>query len=193
MKIISLILLILASTSIFSMEHEKLRAVVRINRSTQGMVIVPMEKEGTFPSLPGNEKMKKILSEIKDGSEAIIEGHISYEPISSDNGQQFRPFFVIDSIHPISLSELGADARKVQIDTLLPIHSRPIYSPPFIPVSSEVATALTLTTSFLLLESLSNVHNTNVHSDTNKALFVSAGAMATVLFIYEQVKGDKKK
>jgi len=193
MKKITSLLCLIFSFSALSMEHEKLRAVVRIHKSNQGMIVIPMDKEGTFPSLPGNEKMKKALNEIKDGSEAVIEGHISYEPISIDHGQQFRPFFVIDSIHPVSLSELGADARKVQIDTLLPIHSRPIYSPPFIPVSSEVASALTLTTSFLLLESLSNVHNTNVHSDETKALLVSAGAMATVLFIYEQVKGEKKK
>lgn len=176
-------------------DTETLRTFVRIDKVTTGTRVIRMEEGDHIPAIPANQDIKKKFESLPHGTEALMEGHITYQPVTGDNARtSFRPFFVIQSIHPVSLADLGAGKA-------IPDISAPLFLPqsdlilhrPGLPVTTEVASAITLTTSMLLMQDLTtDKTDPNGRNDIRKALFLSAGAMATVLFLYEQFTGKTK-
>ena len=176
-------------------ETETLRTFVRIDKVSDGIRVIRMDEGDYIPAVPLNSEIKKKFEGLPHGTEALMEGHITYRPVTGDNARtSFRPFFIIEKINPVTLADLGAGRSIPDINN--PIHLPQndfIFHRPGIPVTTEVASALTLTTSMLLMQELTTDQtDPKGRSDVRKALFISAGAMATVLFLYEQITGKTK-
>jgi hypothetical protein len=174
--------------------HENIKIFARINQSGKNIRII---KENTNQAVTGsikNTSLKEELTKLKSGDEALIEGYISYEVDSRDNKKNLKPIFIIESIKPISLEKLGKFDTKIHEKE---IHIQEVAEPSRqggIPVTGEVATAITLTASLLLLENLASEKQTPAYQQNmTPGLLFSAGALATGLFIYEQMKGKKTK
>ena len=158
----------------------------------QGAGIMSTEKDQQIPSIAGNDEVKSTMALLKEGDEVMIEGRIHQETISYGESRRIHSYLIIDKIHKVSLAELGNIKFQVPEPTLS-LHERP-YSPVAIPVTAEVASAMTLTTSMLLLENLSSSSSADPEGrrQVRQSILLSAGLMATVIFIYEQLNGSSK-
>lgn len=189
----SFIYLIFLLFSFHSIASE-LRALVRIEKTPSGTQVYRLEKGDHIPSITATPEVKKKWDELTDGTEALVEGHITYEMISIEDPRQLRPYFVIEKIFPVSLSALGTDATKVEALSFAPKESQTLlYAKPTFPVTTEVASAIAMTTGLLLLEELTaGTQDPDGQRDLKKTLLFSAGSMATLLFVYEQLSGKTK-
>lgn len=184
------ILLLLISPPLFSQspEWEEIRIFARIKEIKNSSVI--FKTENSVATGMKDEKLKKELASIKPGDEALIIGKIRYQPKTIENKTTFTPIFIIESIRPISLKSLGKVKFKEE-----DIHTNfyPMlvsYSPKSIPLSSDAASAITLTAAVLLMSSLTATGNEiETKQALNQGMIFSAGALATGLFIYDQLKG----
>jgi hypothetical protein len=158
---------------------------VRLFRSSNGDAI---------PSVLQRQHLKEIISQFNPNEEAIIKGHITYLSTSLDGQASLRPFFIIESIKPISLQKLGkvefTDSSQFQSPIML---QNMIYAPMALPITTEVASAITLTTSMLLMQSLATSSRPQVTDQLNTGLILFAGALATGVFIFEQITGTQTK
>ena len=67
------------------------------------------------------------------------------------------------------------------------------FEPKSLPVTGPVASAITMTMGLLMLQELSVSENEpKARKDFNAGLIFSAGALATGVFIYEQIRGKEK-
>lgn len=188
-----LFILLALSCSLHSFA-ETLRTLVRIEKAHGDLKVIRVEQGDHIPAIPKDQKIKKELEGMAAGTEAILEGQITYQQVSSDNARQLRPYFVIEKIHPVSLATLGAGTAVPDLQTQdLKIQESLVYQQPTFAVTTEVASAITLTTSMLMMEELTaGKGDPNGQREIRKALFLSAGTMATMLFLYEQLKGKSK-
>ena len=74
-----------------------IRTLIRVEHTDGVPKIFVIEKNTFVPSIPASDVLKKQLLELKEGSEAIIEGHIHYE-MSHLETQGMRPYFIIEKI-----------------------------------------------------------------------------------------------
>lgn len=189
-KLFTLMMLSLA----VSAYADPLRTFVRIEKNHSETRVIRMVEGDHIPAIPANKEVKSKLESLPAGTEAMMEGHITYEQVTTDSPRHLRPFFVIERIQPLSLADLGEAGRKLP-DTppRVLLTENIIYQPVAFPVTTEVASAITLTTSMLLMEELTS-GNTEPEGkrDLRKALFISAGATATMLFLYEQFTGKTR-
>lgn len=184
------ILLVLISSPLFSQspEWEEIRIFARIKEIKNSSVI--FKTENSVATGMKDEKLKKDLASISPGDEALIIGKIRYQPKTIENRTTFTPILIIESIRPISLKSLGKVKFKEE-----DIHTNfyPMlvsYSPKSIPLSSDAASAITLTAAVLLMSSLTATGNEiETKQALNQGIIFSAGALATGLFIYDQLKG----
>lgn len=182
----SLILTVLTSYSYG--QSEPIRALMTI----KGTNLLTTENNHQVPTIPANDDVKNVMGSLKEGDEVIIEGRIHQETISYGESKRIHSYLIIDKINKVSLAELGNINFKVP-EPKLSLHERP-FSPVAIPVTAEVASAMTLTTSMLLLENLSSSSAADPEGrrQVRQSIMISAGLMATVLFIYEQLNGSSK-
>jgi hypothetical protein len=175
-------------------EDSTLRTIVRFEKTDGRSKVVPFDRTEALPVKMMDKKVQTLFDSMKQGEEAVIQGSIEYEIVSSDGRQQMKPYFIIDSIHPVSLKEIGNKLSFTPIESpAFSMEDTTSFIPKAIPVTTEVASAITMTSSLLLMESLSSGSgDPSGRSDLRKALFISAGAMATLLFIYEQLEGKTK-
>lgn len=188
MRNITLCILFLITSSIGFAQDQPVRALMTI----QGLTLRTSEDNQKIPSVAGSEEVSSTMKLLKDGDEVMIEGRIHQETISFGESHRVNSYLIIDRIHKVSLAELGN--IKFQIpESSLSFESRP-YSPVAIPVTAEVATAMTMTTSMLLLQDLSSSGNTDPQGrqQIRQSIMLSAGLMATIIFIYEQINGSTK-
>lgn len=188
-----LLLLFTFSLNAFS-KDASLRTIVRFEKTSTGTKAIPYDQAEALPVRITDKKIQALFDSMKQGEEAVIQGRIDYEVVSSDGMQQMKPYFIIESIHPVSLKEIGSKLTFTPVADPLISEEQPFtFIPRGIPVTTEVASAITLTSSLLLMESLSSGSgDPSGRSDLRKAVFISAGAMATLLFIYEQLEGKSK-
>lgn len=174
-------------------EKDTLKMFVRIERNNGSLVIFRSTTGDTIPGVFSSKEVEEKLSSISRDEEALIEGHIKYRPVSSGEKTSFAPYFSIEAVYPVSLNRLGAldyEAPESKFE-FAPINQD--FRPYTIPVTTEVASALTMTSTLLLMDSLSSGDtDPSGRQDLRKGLIISAGTMATVLFIYEQFKKGKK-
>jgi len=170
---------------------ESIRALVKITKDQHGTQIYRNQDEAPIPSIEYNQNVKNQLEALKNGDEVIVVGHIRYQPSNSLEEASLKPFFIIESVHPISLKTLGMIETNINEQPLKLEPPKP-FSPLTIPVSTEVASAITMTSSLLLVESLGSSSGSNPQGrrDMNRSLIISAGTVATILFIYDQIKNN---
>lgn len=139
-----------------------------------------------------NEGLSQILSGLSPDDEVLLKGEVTYHPTRSDGAIFMSPKFRIKSIHPVSLKRLGVTNVKVQDPPML-FSSQNSPGLKTIHVSPEVAGAMTLTASVLLLQDLSGSASTQpLKHQIDQATFLSAGALATGYFIWKQLTEKKK-
>lgn len=173
--------------------HENIKIFARIKSINNEVKLIRDEKVAPIVSTLKDKAIEKDIAALEAGDEALIEGHITYEPSVVEGKQAFKPIFVIESIRPISLKRLG----KVEIkehDQLIQLQPLPadFQRKGTIPVTAQVAGALTLTATLLMLQNQTATNEPGVKTDINSGLIFSAGALATGLFIYDQIIATKK-
>jgi hypothetical protein len=169
------------------------KAFIRIEKTAHSLKIRPTGAGSSIPAVVYSEEVSKKLSKLDDGSEAVIDGFIRYTYHKTEGTHHSQPFIMIQDIHPVSLKQLGIGPEPMVADQL-PIRStRSEYIPPSIPITTEVASAMTLTTSLLLMNELTSSNSSySLDKDLRTTLFLSTGLMATIILIYDQIQGKNK-
>lgn len=166
---------------------------MRIENTLAGIKLHLSDNHESIPAVTLNDTVKAQVENLKAGDEVMVEGRIHQEIQNSGDLQTLKSYLIIDSIHAVSLSQLGkSDKNDLPQDNQI-YSSIAAYSPSQIPVSAEVATAMTMTTGMLLLENLSSSSSTDPEGrrQVRQALLLSTGLMASIIFIYEQIKTGK--
>lgn len=188
-KILFLILLLITSPMLFA-EDIPVRAFMKIQGANQLL----SENHGQIPSVSGNDQVKATLELLKDGDEVMVEGRVRQEVISYGDFHKIHSYLIIDQLHKVSLTELGNILYQVPEPQFSAAPVSRSYSPSAIPVTAEVASALTMTSALMLAEGLSGSASTDPDGrrQVRQSIFLSAGLMATVIFIYEQISGSSR-
>lgn len=174
--------------------QEASRALIKIEKSGKDIRVFSISKGKFIPTIPGNKEIINKLSLLNSGAEAFVSGYIDYEHFTSGDSHRMMPYFIIQEIYPVSLKDLGSDAQQIlDLESIKPLEFPSlVYAPAPIYVSTEVASAITMTSSLLLMNELTS-GNDGTEKDLRTMLFFSAGTMATLMFIYDQFEGSKKK
>lgn len=186
MKKLTFIILLIMTLPAFA---EELTLLARINEQNQ---VIRSETGDQIPVITSDEFIRKKMQELPPGSEVILKGQITY--LKSNDLHDLRPWFVVESVRGISLQDLRPDPylpKEIQVSNSTP---RELVLKPSFAVTTEVVSAMTFTSSILLLQEFSS--QSNVESagkrQMQQALFISAGTMATLFFLYEQFQGKSK-
>ena len=172
----------------------EIEVLARIQTVGHGVNLVRLNEGDVIPSLLQDKKLEKVISSLEPGTDALVKGHISYQATTVEGQTKLKPLFIIESIKPVSLKMLGKvkGTSENELASSLIHKQEKSYSPITIPVSTEVASAITLTTTVLLMQSLTaNPNQVDTKQQLNTGLFLFAGALATGVFIYEQIKSSK--
>lgn len=181
-------------TTLLAQAPQRLKTLIRFE-SVEGKVSAYIQEKNTpLPTLIKDKNVQAIYDQMRQGSEAFVEGYIDYEIKSVDSLKTMKPTFVVESIHPVSLAKIGKIVDfQAQEDFEASYTKNVPYAPPAIAVTTELASALTLTSTLLLMESLSSQGlDPQGRRNMKQALIISGGVMATLLFIYEQLEGKTK-
>lgn len=139
-----------------------------------------------------NAGLSKMLSGLAPDDEVLLKGHVTYHQTNSDGQILMNPKFHIESIHPVSLKRLGVTAVPVQ-EPRMTFSSAPYPGPKSLQVSPEVAGAITFTASALMLQNLTGMAESQpLKYEIDRAMFFSAGVLATGYFIWKQISEKKK-
>jgi hypothetical protein len=173
-----------------------IQVLAKIHITGHAIHLIRLNEDDVIPSLLKNKESEKVISQMGPDAEALVKGHITYQATTIEGQAKLEPIFIIESINPISLKLLGKVKPPDDNELASNIFRSPDknYAPFSIPVSTEVASALTLTTSVLLLQSLTaSANQPQVEQQLNTGLFLFAGALATGVFIYDQIKSNHSK
>jgi hypothetical protein len=167
--------------------------MIRIDRTSQTLRILQDGNGKPIPAVGVNKEVKNIMAQLENGTEAVVEGEIQYHHLKTEGSHQLDPYFVIYSIHPVSLKELGIH-QPYEVESHLDLLDKKTdYIPPSLPVTTEVASALTLTTSLLLMNELTSEKSSNsLDKDLRTTLFLSTGLIATIILIYDKFEGKNR-
>lgn len=174
----------------------QIEVLARIQTTGHAVKIIRLKEGDSIPSLLNDKKLEKVISDMGSDKEAIVKGHISYHATTLEGQAKVEPIFIIESIHPVSLKLLGkvkTPDDNEMTSNIFKTHDQN-FSPLAIPVTTEVASAITITSALLLMQSLAaNPGQPGVTQQLNTGLFLSAGILATGVFIFDQLKGNNKK
>ena len=174
----------------------KIEVLAKVHITGHAINLIRLSEGDVIPSLLKNKELEKVISQMGPDGEALVKGHITYQATTIEGQAKLEPIFIIESINPISLKLLGKIKPPDDNELANNIFRSPDkkYAPFSIPVTTEVASALTLTTSVLLLQSLTaSANQPQVEQQLNTGLFLFAGALATGVFIYDQIKSNHSK
>lgn len=138
-----------------------------------------------------NAELKDTLKKLRPDDEVLLKGYISYSPVKHDTKMAMNPVFHIQSIQPVSLKAIGISEDKITEPPQTITMSQP-KTPGAITISPEVASAMTMTASVLMLQDLTSPQSPTLTNDIQKVTFLSAGVLATGYFIWKQLKASKK-
>ena len=176
---------------------EEIKVIARIKTSGHQVKIKRGEETSNIKIKLSSKELSETIRNLEPGDEALITGHLDYE-IKGVEENISTPIFVIHSIKPISLKRLGKmnqkiDEKLIKEEREINFRTEEVTNPKTIPVTAEVANAITVTLGLLMLQDLSATENdSKMTKDLNAGLIFSAGALATGLFIYEQISGKNK-
>ena len=174
----------------------EIEVLAKIQTTGHAIKLIRLSERDVIPSLLKNKELEKVISQMRPDEDALVKGHITYQATTIEGQAKLEPIFIIESIHPVSLKLLGKIKPPDDNELANNIFRSPDknYAPFSIPVTTEVASALTLTTSVLLLQSLTASPNQpQVEQQLNTGLFLFAGALATGFYIYDQIKSTHSK
>lgn len=183
-----LILIIILSFIAKPLLASDFTAVISFEKTKKGLMMKSQTNDSGIPFKANDEDIKSKLKTITDQREALVFGRIDYER-SQDGG--LKPVFIIERMTFVSLRELGSIQGSIPEPTFSP-DKQLAFVPYSFPVTTELASALTLTSSLLLMNSLTAGDDKDVRNDIRTGLFISAGTLATLLFLYEQLSGKTK-
>lgn len=192
MKTILLLLLLAFYSS--NVTAQDFRALMTINHSDHGPFLVDEKNDLTIPVVIPNPETRERVRKLPIGTVALIQGNVEFDVSANDDRHTMKKFLVVHNITPIELRDLRIE-EKLSLDgpQFLVSKSPDYYPAPSIYVSTEIASAMTMTGAFLLFESLSATPNDiDTNRDIQKGLLLSAGTLATLLFIYDQYTGKTK-
>ncbi len=176
-----------------SSKSEEIKLVARIKNKGSEIQLFKENRPAGVKTTLANPELQKIINDFEPGDEALITGHLQYH-VKGVEAETTPAIFVIDSIKPVSLKRLGIRENTfIEDQKSILISPAPTPTPKTIAVTKEVAAAITMTASLLMLQDLTaKPSEPSVKSDINTGLIFSAGALATGLFIYEQITGKTK-
>jgi hypothetical protein len=162
-------------------------------------------KEGAFVSLYRDGRKfsmpisirpeeEKIIRELNPDDDVIINGHVLMDKTVVGEGIEQQTVFVINKVRPVSLRRLVPqfvdDPRQENKPYALPKG----YEPLLIPVSSGVATAMTLTVSGALAHSLAQTADGgSLRNEMNASVILGAGILMTGAFQIDEFFFNNKK
>lgn len=186
---LALVQLTHANTSAF----DEITVIGRLEGHGDSLKVIRTVEGDALQGMFEKKQIEKDLSSLQKGEEVLLKGYVTYPHYPLEGVRLPRPIFVIQSVQPISLERLGKmDDLNISEPLTLPVR-RPSYAPMAIPVSAEVASSLTLTSSILLLQSLTaGPNDPQLRQQLNSGIIIFAGALATGLFIYEQISAKPK-
>ncbi|MGE3611279.1 MAG: hypothetical protein AB7I27_16925 [Bacteriovoracaceae bacterium] len=189
MKIFIIILSLLFGLSCFAEDVHLLAKIKSVNHK------IEVTKDGQATPVLfklKSQDLEKSIKNLRPEDEALLIGELNYESVGKDS-KKLEPIFLIKEIHPVSLERLGLKEYQIQDPKVVFKSFEPENQPKSIKVSPEIATTLVLTGSILLLRSNSNTQvEAPFRSTIQNSLIFSAGALATGLFIWDQIKLKKK-
>ena len=75
-------------------EDSTLRTIVRFEKTDGRSKVVPFDRTEALPVKMMDKKVQTLFDSMKQGEEAVIQGSIEYEIVSSDGRQQMKPYFI---------------------------------------------------------------------------------------------------
>jgi hypothetical protein len=172
--------------------EETLRTFVTISRMGDHLKVTRASGE-ELPVVFGSREVRQKFANLPKEASGMIEGRIHYESLAGSEGQRtMKPFFIVESITPIDLRDLQI-ATELAPESKLTFHNATSGAPYALPITTDVASAITLTSSVLLLESLASGPNEPTgRREIRKAMLLSTGILATLILLHDQIKGIKK-
>ena len=184
-----LILLLIPSIS-WSESLPDIEILGRIKIKDDRIEFIPKSEEKLIPSISQNQNIRDVILNLEPEDETFVKGHVVYQRLEFDGSNHLKPVFVIESVKPISLRRIGdigniQDFPQKSQDMVLRPNE---FSPWTIPVTTEVASAITMTSAMLLIQSLtaSPLRPEGIQQ-MQRGLILSAGALMTGALIYEQI------
>ncbi len=167
--------------------------LAQVKRQDQFVSLFRDGKRFTMPIIirPAEEK---IILGLAPDEDVIIEGHVRMDKTVTDEGGNHMTTFVVDSVRPISLKKLSytQDFKFEPASEPRPLPEG--YEPMMIPVSSGVATALTLTASAALLSSLTApTAGGALRNDINMSVLIGSGLLMTGAYLLDQIFSNNPK
>lgn len=191
MKTIAVIFLIFCTTLSYA-QNQDIHVLAKINSVGNQVKVTQQGEQAPFLIKLKNPELEKKIKELRPDDEALLVGEIIYEKVAKDSSK-LEPVFMIKEIKPVSLNRLGLNEYKVDEPNIVFKSINPAYGPKGITVSPEVSSTIILTGSILLLKSMTaTAAEPNVSNTIQNNLIFSAGALATGLFIWDQLKLKKK-
>jgi hypothetical protein len=173
----------------------QIEVLAKIQTTGHSVKLIRLSEGDTIPSLLYDQKLEEIISRMEPEGEALVKGHITYHATTLEGQAKLEPIFIIESINPISLKLIGKIKAPDDNELASALFRSPnkSYAPFAIPVSTEVASAITMTSAVLLMQSLAaNPNQQETQQQMNTGLFLFAGVLATSVFIYDQIKSKHK-
>jgi hypothetical protein len=173
----------------------QIEVLAKIQTTGHSVKLIRLSEGDTIPSLLHDQKLEEVISRMEPDSEALVKGHITYHATTLEGQAKLEPIFIIESINPISLKLIGKIKAPDDNELASALFRSPdkSYAPFAIPVTTEVASAITMTSAVLLMQSLAaNPNQPETKQQMNTGLFLFAGVLATSVFIYDQIKRKHK-
>lgn len=191
MKAITLLFSLFCTTLLYA-QNQDIHVLAKINSVGNQVKVTQQGQQAPFLIKLKNPNLEKTIKSLRPEDEALLIGEIIYEKVAKDSNK-LEPVFVIKDIKPVSLTRLGLNEYKVDEPNIVFKSINPAYEPKGITVSPEVSSTIILTGSILLLKSMTaTAGEANVSNTIQNNLIFSAGALATGLFIWDQLKLKKK-
>ena len=173
----------------------QIEVLAKIQTTGHAIKLIRLSEGDVIPSILQNAKLEETIARLDHDSEALVKGHITYHATTLEGQAKLEPIFIIESINPISLRLIGKIKTPDDNELASSAFRSPdkSYAPYAIPVTTEVASAITMTSVVLLMQSLAaNQNQPDTKQQINTGMFLFAGVLATSVFIYEQIKSKHK-
>lgn len=178
--------LIFLSSMVWATEYS---TVGRLHKNGDSLELIRSNEGDVINYLLASPEIK-----LKSGEEAIFRGYVRQDITHRDGKSFFRPVLIIQSVTPVSLQLIGSAAHAPMEFADPDLNFKPhTYGHNSFPVTTEVASAITLTSTVLLMQSLTaNPAEPHTKQQLNSGVVIFAGTLATLMFIMDQLQDSKK-